>query len=235
MFGILSENFAKRYEMMPEQLQESFDGAETAEVISQVAAINNLSSEQLDVVTCLTGDVLAGFINYNDFPKKLVDEFGFDAILAQDIFKEIDRQVFLPVRDLLKQVFKLEIEGVEPKIKGKDMKTTFDLRQRVVTSMAENLYLDGGVEAVIKLNQLDASPGAKAGHYDFKNTVKEMKIDEEMKKKINDAAHKRKKTDKILKDIAENIEKSDEKGSDEKKEEKTENIVTGKQIGRAHV
>ena len=115
MFGILSENFAKRYEMMPEQLQESFDGAETAEVISQVAAINNLSSEQLDVVTCLTGDVLAGFINYNDFPKKLIDEFGFDAILAQDIFKEIDRQIFLPVRDLLKQVFKLEAEGVEPK------------------------------------------------------------------------------------------------------------------------
>lgn len=111
MFGILSENFSKRYEMMPEQLQGVFDGPETAETISQVAAINNLSSEQLEVVTCLTGDVLSGFVDYKDFTKKLTEEFKFDAILAQDIFKEIDRQVFLPVRDLLKQVYKPEGEA----------------------------------------------------------------------------------------------------------------------------
>ena len=111
MFGILSENFSKRYELMPEQLQGVFDGPETAETISQVAAINNLSSEQLEVVTCLTGDILAGFIDYKDFTKKLTEEFKFDAILAQDIFKEIDRQVFLPVRDLLKQVYKPEGEA----------------------------------------------------------------------------------------------------------------------------
>jgi len=125
----------------------------------------------------------------------------------------IDVMAHKPIKSVIKAL---------PKIKTDDATGTADLRRRVTTSMAENLYLDGGVEAVIKLNQLDTSPGAKAGHYDFKNTVKEMKIDEEMKKKINDAAHKRKKTDKILKDIAENIEKSDEKESDEKKEEKTE-------------
>lgn len=125
----------------------------------------------------------------------------------------IDVMAHKPIKSVIKAL---------PKIKTDDATGTADLRRRVTTSMAENLYLDGGVEAVIKLNQLDTSPGAKAGHYDFKNTVKEMKIDEEMKKKINDAAHKRKKTDKILKDIAENIEKSDEKGPDEKKEEKTE-------------
>jgi hypothetical protein len=113
MFGILSENFAKRYEMMPEQLQGVFDGAETADVIGQVAAVNNLSGEQSEVVTCLTGDVLVGFVNYNDFIKKLTEEFKFNAIVAQDIFKEIDRQIFLPVRDLLKQVYKPE--GVEDK------------------------------------------------------------------------------------------------------------------------
>ena len=125
----------------------------------------------------------------------------------------IDVMAHKPIKSVIKAL---------PKIKTDDATGTADLRRRVTTSMAENLYLDGGVEAVIKLNQLDTSPGAKAGHYDFKNTVKEMKIDEEMKKKINDAADKRKKTDKILKDIAENIEKSDEKGPDEKKEEKTE-------------
>lgn len=108
MFGILSENFSKRYELMPEQLQTSFDSMETAEVINQVAAVNNLSSEQIETVTCLTGDVLAGFVDYKDFTKKLTEEFKFDAILTQDIFKEIDRQVFLPVRDLLKQVYKPE-------------------------------------------------------------------------------------------------------------------------------
>ena len=113
MFGILSENFSKRYELMPEQLQGVFDGPETAGVIEQVAAVNNLSSEQLEIVTCLTGDVLAGFIDYKDFSKKLTEEFKFDAILAQDIFKEIDRQVFLPVRDLLKQVYRPE--GAEEK------------------------------------------------------------------------------------------------------------------------
>lgn len=113
MFGILSENFVKRYEMMPEQLQDVFDGAETADVISQVVAMNNLSREQSEIVTCLTGDVLVGFVNYTDFTKKLVEEFKFNAIVAQDIFKEIDRQIFLPIRDLLKQVYKLE--GVEDK------------------------------------------------------------------------------------------------------------------------
>jgi hypothetical protein len=113
MFGILSENFAKRYEMMPEQLQGVFDGAETADVISQVAAVNNLSGEQSEIVTCLTGDVLVGFVNYNDFSKKLTEEFKFNAIVVQDIFKEIDRQIFLPVRDLLKQVYKPE--GTEDK------------------------------------------------------------------------------------------------------------------------
>jgi hypothetical protein len=113
MFGILSKDFVKRYEMMPEQLQGVFDGAETADVISQVIAMNNLSGEQSEIVTCLTGDVLAGFVNYGDFSKKLTEEFKFNAIVAQDIFKEIDRQIFLPVRDLLKQVYKPE--GIEDK------------------------------------------------------------------------------------------------------------------------
>ena len=111
MFGILGQNFAKRYELMPEQLQTSFDSPETAEVIGQVIAMNNLSDEQSEIITCLTGDVLAGFVDYKDFTKKLTEEFKFDAILAQDIFKEIDRQVFLPVRDLLKQVYKPEGEA----------------------------------------------------------------------------------------------------------------------------
>lgn len=127
MFGILSENFAKRYEMMPEQLQGVFDGAETADVISQVAAVNNLSGEQLETVTCLTGDVLAGFVNYSDFTKKLTDEFKFNAIVAQDIFKEIDRQIFLPVRDLLKQVY--NPEGVIEKKIAKQ--GTADLLQKL--------------------------------------------------------------------------------------------------------
>lgn len=113
MFGILSKDFAKRYEMMPEQLQGIFDSAETADVIGQVEAVNNLTSEQSEIVTCLTGDVLVGFVNYSDFPKKLSEEYKFNAIVAQDIFKEIDRQIFLPVRDLLKQVYKPE--GVEDK------------------------------------------------------------------------------------------------------------------------
>jgi hypothetical protein len=127
MFGILSENFAKKYEMMPEQLQGVFDDAETADVISQVAAVNNLSGEQLEIITCLTGDVLAGFVNYSDFFKKLTDEFKFNAIVAQDVFKEIDRQIFLPVRDLLKQVYKPE--GVEEKKVEKQ--GTADLLQKL--------------------------------------------------------------------------------------------------------
>ena len=127
MFGILSKDFIKRYEMMPEQLQGVFDSAETADIISQVATMSNLSGEQLEVVTCLTGDVLVGFVNYNDFTKRLTEEFKFNAIVAQDIFKEIDRQIFLPVRDLLKQVYKPE--GVEDKKVEKQ--GTADLLQKL--------------------------------------------------------------------------------------------------------
>ncbi|HNW96639.1 MAG TPA: hypothetical protein PLQ44_02350 [Candidatus Paceibacterota bacterium] len=119
------------------------------------------------------------------------------------------------------------INSALSKIRGKDMAATFTLRQGVTTSMAENLYLDGGVGAVAKMSQLDSSPGAKAGHYGFAETIKRMKVDgkdiaEETVGKIMDAAHKKKQTEELLSDLAEKMEKPDDAKKEEKKEEKTE-------------
>ena len=98
--------FIERYNSLPAELKKSLFSAITSELIERVAEFYHLNEEKSAILVSLVGDVLSGFLHYNDFSKKLQENLGVNPLIANSIGKEIDRDIFLPVRKFLREVYR---------------------------------------------------------------------------------------------------------------------------------
>lgn len=140
-----------------------------------------------------------------------------------NIFKEINSPQAQSLIDVMAHKSMKSALKAFAQIKGESSEKTAELRRGVATSMAENLYLDGGAGAVAKLVQLNTSPGAQAGHYDFASVIREMKINgeklgEEITEKIENIASKKTKTNDLLDNLATQIQENSDIKNDESKD-----------------
>lgn len=95
----------ERYNSLAEELKEALFSGTTSDIISRICDFYHLSDEKADALTLLVGDVLMGFTHYNDFSKALAEKMGGNIMVAQSIGKEIDREIFLPLRKFLREVY----------------------------------------------------------------------------------------------------------------------------------
>lgn len=95
----------ERYNSLAEELKEALFSSTTSDTIGRICDFYHLSDEKADALTLLVGDVLMGFTHYNDFSKILAEKIGGNIIAAQSIGKEIDREIFLPLRKFLREVY----------------------------------------------------------------------------------------------------------------------------------
>ena len=98
--------FIERYDSLPAELKKSLFSATTSELIERVVEFYHLNEEKSAILVSLVGDVLAGFLHYNDFSKKIQENLGVNPMIANSIGKEIDRDIFLPVRKFLREVYR---------------------------------------------------------------------------------------------------------------------------------
>jgi len=96
----------ERYNSLVPELKDTLFSGATSDIISRICDFYHLSDEKADVLTLLVGDVLMGFVHYNDFSKVLAEKMGSNTMVAQSISKEIDREIFLPLRKFLREVYK---------------------------------------------------------------------------------------------------------------------------------
>lgn len=117
------EQLWKLYQKLPEELQEAIFSAETADNIDSVCTGNKVEEKKVPDVAKYTGRVLMGLLPPEEFEKTLVKEVKLKTEVAKNVAREINRFIFFPVKEVLSQIYKVEIAppvrppGVIPEVK----------------------------------------------------------------------------------------------------------------------
>lgn len=105
----LREQLWKLYEKLPEELQEAIFSEETADAIGNICQRNKVSEEKVPEVAKYAGRVLMGLLPPNEFEETLVKNVKLKGEVAKSVAREITRFVFFPVKEVLSQIYKIEI------------------------------------------------------------------------------------------------------------------------------
>ncbi|MDP3792429.1 MAG: hypothetical protein Q8Q89_01735 [bacterium] len=108
----------ERIQKLPQGLQDALFGPSIAEKIFDLGVKYGLNVEQTGLLGEETGNIILGFTKPEDFTKVLQETLQVPESDAKKIAGEINQNVLLPLRDLLKSAHNMEIKseaGAVPK------------------------------------------------------------------------------------------------------------------------
>lgn len=108
-----SEELNERFDNLPEDLKNAFLSVDTAHVINSIGRKYGLYIDKIGETAEETGLVLLGLTHPTEFVSNLTKRLGIDRVVASQIASEINDQVFLKVRELLKDVQREKIKKEE--------------------------------------------------------------------------------------------------------------------------
>jgi len=109
------EQLWELYENLPKELQSAIFSAETADKIYDICARNGVTDEKLiSEIAKNSGYVLLGVLPLNDLQPILERELRLDKNSLKQIVWEINRFIFLAVKDDLEALYKIEITPAAP-------------------------------------------------------------------------------------------------------------------------
>ena len=98
------------YEKLPEDLQEAIFSPDTAEHIRNVCKRSEVKEEKISAVASLVGQVLMGLLTPEEFKKRLKEDLELSEEQVKSIFREINRFIFMPVRETLSALYGVEVK-----------------------------------------------------------------------------------------------------------------------------
>lgn len=101
-----SAQLISRLSVLPKELRDAIESNITADTLMRISDLYHLSDEKSKGLVLLVGNVLMGMVYYNDFARDLEKETHLNSLICQSIAKEVDREIFAPVRKYLRQVYK---------------------------------------------------------------------------------------------------------------------------------
>ena len=121
------------YKKLPEELKEAISSLENADNIYNICGQNNIPEEIIPDISKFIGYVLLGILPLDQFQNTLEQELKIEKETAKKISQEINRFVFYPVKPLLEDLYKTEInppaeekQKIETKIEKTETPTTKD-------------------------------------------------------------------------------------------------------------
>lgn len=103
------EEWWKLYEQLPPALQEAIFSPKNAETFAQICQRHNIADKSQAIAKYI-GRVLLGLLPVEDFRIKLEEELNFEEKLSKEVFHDINRFIFLPVKAELNQIY----YGIQP-------------------------------------------------------------------------------------------------------------------------
>jgi hypothetical protein len=104
-----SEKFWKLYETLPQELKDAIFSEETGNDIHDVCQ-NNDTTEHIDGIVDMVGQVLVGMLPAENFQEEIEKELGIEKDIAKKIAQEINRLIFYPVRPALEVLYGVSSE-----------------------------------------------------------------------------------------------------------------------------
>ncbi|MBZ1345136.1 MAG: hypothetical protein KY055_00600 [Candidatus Nealsonbacteria bacterium] len=103
------EELWKIYNLLPQELQEAIFSAEITENIRNICLRNEVKEEKISQVARGIGDVFLGLLPPADFKEFLEKEINLKPEKAKEVYHEINRFIFFPVKHSLQDLYKAEI------------------------------------------------------------------------------------------------------------------------------
>lgn len=95
------------YFQLPQEIRQLFFAEESASLMRKIAKKNNIADKQLWWTSHTAGRILSGEINIVDFVKTLQEKCGLEEEPARQLARDINQEIFLPVKESLKKLHKV--------------------------------------------------------------------------------------------------------------------------------
>ncbi len=113
MVNVTQVQAQKRFQVLPETIQDAIFSVKSADIISSVCSQNHLSDEKTAKVSESAGWVLLGFIHPEDLAGEIRDSAGIDIKIASLIADQINTKIFQPIREEIEKIYAPSTEGDE--------------------------------------------------------------------------------------------------------------------------
>lgn len=115
------EEIEKGYDKLPEILKDAMYSPDVAIKVVAIGKKFGLTIEKIGSAAEQTGYVVLGLVRPSEFTQALVDVLEIGADKARELAKEINSQIFYPLREALKAAHQMEI--TEPEVTKAPMTT----------------------------------------------------------------------------------------------------------------
>src|SRR3989344_4557273 len=105
MQTIPREQLTKRFQLLPEALQNAIFSDQTADVVGKSCRLRDVDEDLISKIAWMTGRVLLGYLRPETFAFEIQKETGIDALKATQVAHDIDTEVFSDVRLELKKLY----------------------------------------------------------------------------------------------------------------------------------
>lgn len=95
------EELEQKYQKLPEDLKEAIIGVKTAETIYDTGQKNALHVDQIGELADEVGLAMLGLTKTEDFVNHIKNRLQIGQTTAEQITREINEQIFLPIRESL--------------------------------------------------------------------------------------------------------------------------------------
>lgn len=93
-----------KYFQLPQDIQDMFFTVETADKVREVSLANKLTDIQIWHFSYIVGLVLLGELHITEFVKTIQKDCGLTEEAARRLARDINQEIFLPLKDSLKKV-----------------------------------------------------------------------------------------------------------------------------------
>ena len=98
-----------QFRQLPESLKDQMMSIENSERIFAIGQMFRLTVEQIGFMAEESGYVILGLTHPKDFVSRMSEHLGIDIKKARTITQEINRQIFFPLKEMLKTAHQFEI------------------------------------------------------------------------------------------------------------------------------
>ncbi len=116
------EELNEAYKKLPEELKEVFLSVDVTDSINAIGKKYNLHIDQIGNLDSEAGYVLLGLSHPTEFVSSLTNRLGIDRVVASQVASEINDQVFLKIRGLLKDVQDKKKKGATEEVEPQPSK-----------------------------------------------------------------------------------------------------------------
>ena len=96
-----------KYFQLPQSLRQIMFSAETADKIKKISEKNNLNDAQTWSISYITGMIILGETNIIDFLQSIKKDCDLEEDSARELARDINKVIFLPVKDNLKVIHRV--------------------------------------------------------------------------------------------------------------------------------